>query len=60
MGEAWRDYHHVRDQTWKEVQMEGVLGAGLAALDVQFHSAVAATLMGMRVVLSAISGILDQ
>jgi hypothetical protein len=58
MDEAWRDHHHARDQTWKAVQMEAVLAAGLVTLDVQFHSVVATTLMGVLVVLSAVSGIL--
>jgi hypothetical protein len=58
MDEAWRDHHHARDQTWKAVQMEAVLAAGLVTLDVQFHSVVATTLMGVLVVLSTLSGIL--
>jgi hypothetical protein len=58
MDEAWRDHHHARDQTWKAAQMEAVLAAGLVTLDVQFHSVVATSLMGMLVVLSAVCGIL--
>jgi len=58
MDEAWRDHHHARDQTWKAVQMEAVLAAGLVTIDVQFQSVVATTLTAVLVVFSAVSGIL--
>ena len=38
---AWRDHHHARDQTWKAVQMEAVLGAGLVTVDAQFGNTIA-------------------
>jgi hypothetical protein len=58
MDQAWRDHHHARDQTWKAVQMEAALAAGLAAAEAQYHSPVATTLVAVLVVLSAVSGIL--
>ncbi|MBW2737280.1 MAG: hypothetical protein JRE64_00235, partial [Deltaproteobacteria bacterium] len=35
MDQAWRDHHHARDQTWKALQIEAVLGAGLVTVDAQ-------------------------
>jgi hypothetical protein len=58
MDEAWRDHHHARDQTWKAVQMEAVLAAGMVGVDAQHHIAIATTLMAVLVVFSAVSGIL--
>ncbi|HVR08824.1 MAG TPA: hypothetical protein VMW75_12315 [Thermoanaerobaculia bacterium] len=58
MDEAWRDHHHARDQTWKAVQMEAVIAAGLVTVDAQFHSAIATTLLAALVALSAVFGIL--
>jgi hypothetical protein len=58
MDQAWRDHHHARDQTWKALQMEAVLAAGLASVDVQYHNVLATTLMAVLVALSTASGIL--
>jgi len=58
MDQAWRDHHHARDQTWRALQMEAVLGAGLVTVDVQFHDVVATTCAGILAVLAALSGFL--
>jgi hypothetical protein len=55
---AWRDHHHARDQTWKAVQMEAVLGAGLVTVDAQFANVVATSAASILVVSTAIFGIL--
>lgn len=57
MDQAWRDHHHARDQTWKAVQMEAVLAAGLVTVDAQFHNALATTAAGALVFLASIFGI---
>jgi disulfide bond formation protein DsbB len=35
---AWRDHHHAREQTWKAIQIEAVLGAGLVTVAAQFKN----------------------
>jgi hypothetical protein len=58
MDEAWRDHHHARDQTWRALQMEAVLGAGLVTVDAQFQNAIATACAGALVIIAAISGFL--
>lgn len=58
MDQAWRDHHHARDQTWKALQMEALLAAGLIGVDVQFENPVVTIAAGLLVVIAAISGIL--
>jgi hypothetical protein len=58
MDDAWRDHHHARDQTWRALQMEAVLGAGLVTVDAQFHNVAATACVGSLVVLAAISGVM--
>lgn len=55
---AWRDHQHARDQTWRAVQMEAILGAGLVTVDTQFKSAVSTLAAAILVVLAALFGIL--
>jgi hypothetical protein len=55
---AWRDHHHARDQTWRAVQIEAILGAGLVTVDTQFKSAVSTLAASILVVLAALFGIL--
>ena len=55
---AWRDHHHARDQTWRAVQMEAVLGAGLVTVDTQFGNPVSTLAAAVLVVLAALFGIL--
>jgi len=58
MDQAWRDHHHARDQTWKAVQIEAVLGAGLITVDVQFGNIFATCAAGALVLIAAFFGIL--
>lgn len=58
MDEAWRDHHHARDQTWKAIQMESVLAAGLITIDFQYRSPIATSAAAALVVLAALFGIL--
>jgi hypothetical protein len=58
MDQAWRDHHHARDQTWKAVQMEAVLAAGLLTVDVQYAKGLATSASAVLVILAAVFGIL--
>jgi len=58
MEDAWRDHHHARDQTWRVLQIEAALGAGLVTVDAQFHSIWATVFAGILVILAALSGML--
>lgn len=58
MAHAWQDHHHARDQTWRALQMEAVLGAGLVTVDAQFQNVVATASAGVLLVIAAISGLL--
>ena len=58
MDQAWRDHHHARDQTWKALQIEALLAAGLVSIDVQFGSASATLAAGVLVVIASASGVL--
>ena len=53
MDEAWRDHHHARDQTWRALQIEGLLGAGLITVDAQFQNNLATIAAGVRVFVAA-------
>jgi hypothetical protein len=48
---AWRDHYNAREQSWRAVQMEAVLGSGLVSGDAQFGklaaTAAAAVLVGL-------------
>lgn len=55
---AWQDHHHARDQTWRAVQIEAVLGAGLVTVDTQFRNPVSTMAAAVLVVLAALFGIL--
>lgn len=55
---AWRDHHHARDQTWRAVQIEAVLGAGLVTVETQFRNPVATLAAATLVILAALFGIL--
>ncbi len=58
MDMAWRDHHHARDQTWRVLQIEAILGAGLVTVDAQFQSLWATMSAGVLVILAAFSGML--
>ena len=55
---AWRDHHHARDQTWRALSMEALLGAGLVTVDAHFENATATIAAAALVVLAALFGIL--
>ena len=58
MDLAWRDHHHARDQTWRAVQIEAVLGAGLVAVDSRFQNATATSAAAVLVIVATLFGIL--
>jgi hypothetical protein len=58
MDLAWRDHHHARDQTWKALQIEAVLGAGLVSVDAQYDRPLATLGAAILVILAAIFGLL--
>ena len=56
LDKAWRDHHHTRDQTWRTLQAEIVLVAGLVAIDFIIGSLIASIIVGVLVILAAIFG----
>ncbi len=58
LDQAWRDHHHARDQTWRTVQIEAVLAAGLVSVDFQYESVTATGFAAALVVLASILGVL--
>ena len=60
MDQAWRDHHHARDQTWKAVQIEAVLAAGIVGVDFQLGNVGATIAAGVLVIIAAIFGITRQ
>ena len=58
MDQAWRDHHHARDQTWRAVQIEAVLAAGMVGVDFQLENVGATLAAGILVIISAMFGIL--
>lgn len=55
---AWRDHHHARDQTWRALQIEAILGAGLVSVEAQYHNAIATTAAGALVIIASLFGVL--
>jgi len=55
---AWRDHHHARDQTWKAIEIEGLLGAGLIGADWQIQNVAVTCTIGLLVIFAGIFGIL--
>jgi hypothetical protein len=55
---AWQDHHHARDQTWRALQLEAALAAGLVGVDWQIQNAVATIAAGILVVIATIFGML--
>jgi len=51
MDIAWREHQHVRDQTWKSVQMVALFAVGLVTIDVRLASNIATIIAGLLVVL---------
>jgi len=58
MDLAWRDHHHAREQTWKALQIEAALAAGLVGIDWRFQNHLATLLTGVLVSFAAIFGML--
>lgn len=55
---AWRDRRHARDQTWKALQIEAVIGAGLVTVDAQFKDVWATVFAAALVIVAAVFGIM--
>lgn len=47
---AWREHQHVRDQTWKSVQMVALLAVGLVTIDIRLASTTATVIAGLMLV----------
>ncbi len=47
LDEAWKEHQHVRDQTWKALQMVALLAVGLVTVDLQQQNAVASLTAGL-------------
>ncbi len=56
MDQAWSDHQHTRDQTWRTLQIEAALAAGLVSIQAQFENEVATTAAAVLVIVAAISG----
>ena len=57
MDLAWRDHHHMREQTWRALQIEAVLVAGLIGIDWQIQNIYATVAAGILVLVAAPFGI---
>jgi hypothetical protein len=57
MDLAWRDHHHMREQTWRALQIEAVLVAGLVGIDWQIRNIYATIAAGLLVLVAAPFGI---
>jgi hypothetical protein len=55
---AWQDHHNARDQTWRALQIEAVLGAGLVTVDAQFRNPASTLATAVLVIFAALFGIL--
>jgi len=58
MDQAWRDHHHARDQTWRAVQIEALLAAGIVGVDFQMENFGATLAAGILVIIAAMFGIM--
>ena len=57
LDQAWSDHQHTRDQTWKALQMEFFLAAGLVGIEWQIHNAYATIFIGLLVIVTALCGV---
>jgi hypothetical protein len=57
MDQAWRDHHHARDQTWKTLQVEVALAAGMVVVGAQIASPAATVVAGLILIVAAMFGI---
>ena len=58
MDLAWRDHHHMREQTWRALQIEAALAVGLVGVDWQIQNIYVTIAAGVLVVIAAIFGVL--
>jgi hypothetical protein len=58
MDLAWRDHHHMREQTWRALQIEAALAVGLVGIDWQIQNISITIAAGVLVVISSIFGVL--
>ena len=56
MDQAWRDHFHARDQTWKALQIEATLAAGMIGIDLQLDNSTATLGAGLLTIVAAILG----
>lgn len=57
MDQAWRDHHHARDQTWRALQIEAALAAGLVGVDVQIGNDTATIAAAVLVIIVSLFGV---
>lgn len=58
MDLAWRDHHHMREQTWRALQIEAALAVGLVGVDWQIQNVYVTVAAGILVVIASTFGIL--
>ena len=58
MDQAWRDHHHARNQTWKAVQIEVLLAAGIVGVDFQLENFGATLAAGILVIIASMFGVM--
>jgi len=52
----WQDHFHMRDQTWKTLQIEAALVLGLIGADLKFETLWVTGVIGLLIILAAVSG----
>lgn len=56
LDKAWQDHQHTRDQTWKSLQIEAAMIAGLIGIDWQLETIQATVAAGLLVMIAAFFG----
>ena len=57
MDQAWRDHQHTRDQTWKALQIEFLVVAGVVGANWHLQSTLVSILAGIFVCIVVLCGI---
>lgn len=57
MNQAWQDHHHTRDQTWKALQAEIIICAGVIGINWQIQSFWLTFLSGILLFIVTLCGI---
>jgi hypothetical protein len=57
MDQAWRDHHHVRDQTWKTLYVEAAIAAGVVVVGAQIANSTATVVAGLMLIVAVMFGI---